>query len=460
MKQLFISILVGLLALVQVSASNNLPVVYTIKIHKEISPTTRLYLSKGLQEAQSLQAQAVIIDMNTYGGTVLDADSMRSAILYSPIPVYTFINNNAASAGALIAIASKKIFMVKGSAMGAATVVEQTGEAAPDKYQSYMRGIIKSTAESHGKDTLVSAKGDTSFVWKRDPRIAEAMVDERVYIPQVNDSGKVITFTAEEALRHRYCDAIVKDIDQIVKEQLQLPEYQLVSYQPGWFENTKGFLLNPVFQAVLIMIIIGGIYFELQTPGIGFAGIAALSAIVLYFTPLWMDGIAQYWEIILFIIGIILILLEVFVIPGFGIAGISGIILAVGGLTLALIENDNFRFDSVEVPDVSRSLLTVMIGVLLGFGVVLLLASRIGEKGIFNKIALHKEIDSSIVTAEERHSLIGKTGTSMTVLRPSGKVMIEGEVYDAVSHSGVFIEADTWVKVVKQEAAQLYVAKT
>lgn len=437
-------------------SANEASVVYTIKIHKEISPTTRIYLSKGLQEAQALDAKAVIIDMNTYGGTVVDADSMRSSILYSPIPVYTFINNNAASAGALIALASKKIFMVKGAAIGAATVVGQTGEQAPDKYQSYMRGIIKSTAESHGKDTIVSGT-DTSYVWKRDPRIAEAMVDERVHIPLINDSGRVITFTSEEAMTHRYCDAIVTDVDQIIREQLKIPEYKLVTYQPTWFENTKGFLLNPVLQAILIMIIIGGIYFELQSPGIGFPSIAALAAVILYFTPLWMDGAAQYWEIILFVIGVILIALEIFVVPGFGITGISGIILCVGGLTLALLGNNDFDFQPVEIPDISHSLLTVMTGILLGFGLVLLLASRIGEKGIFNKIALHKNIDSTIVNQEEKLSLIGKSGETMTALRPSGKAFIDGEVYDAISVTGIFIEARTSVKVVRQEAAQIYV---
>lgn len=455
MKYLLTSLLICLALYGNVSAGEP-PVIYTIKIHKEISPTTRLYLSKGLQEARKIDAKAVIIDMNTFGGTVTDADSMRSAILYSPIPVYTFINNNAASAGALIAIASKKIFMAKGAAIGAATVVDQTGDAAPDKYQSYMRGIIKSTAESHGKDTIVSGT-DTTFVWKRDPRIAEAMVDQRVYIPNVNDSGRVITFTSEEAVVHRYCDGIVKDIDEIIEKQLNIPEYKIVSYQPSWYENTKGFLLNPVFQALLIMFIIGGIYFELQSPGIGFPSIVALTAVVLYFTPLWMDGVAQYWEIIVFVIGVILIALEIFVVPGFGVTGISGIILCVGGLTLALIGNDNFDFEPVEMPDLSRSLLTVMVGVLLGLSSVLLLASRIGKKGIFNKIALHQNIDSSIVSAEEKLLLIGKTGITMTALRPSGKVLIDDELLDAVSGTGTFIEANTPVKVIKQEAAQIYV---
>ena len=166
------------------------PLVYKIDIKKEISNTTRLYLSNGLAEANALGADAVLIHMNTYGGQVDAADSMRTAILYSPIPVYVFIDNNAASAGALISIACKKIYMRKGANIGAATVVNQTGAAMPDKYQSYMRSMIRSTAEAHGQDTIIQ-KNDTIYKWKRDPLIAEAMVDERVAIPNLIDTGKV-----------------------------------------------------------------------------------------------------------------------------------------------------------------------------------------------------------------------------------------------------------------------------
>ena len=133
-------------------------------------------------------ADAVLIHMNTYGGQVDAADSMRTAILYNPIPVYVFIDNNAASAGALISIACKKIYMRKGANIGAATVVNPTGEAMPDKYQSYMRSMMRSTAEAHGQDTIVQ-KNDTLYKWKRDPLIAEAMVDERVAIPNLIDTG-------------------------------------------------------------------------------------------------------------------------------------------------------------------------------------------------------------------------------------------------------------------------------
>lgn len=228
--------------------------------------------------------------------------------------------------------------MRKGANIGAATVVNQTGAALPDKYQSYMRSMIRSTAEAQGKDTLIQ-NGDTIYKWKRDPLIAEAMVDDRVIVPNLIDSGKVLTLTSQEALKWGYCDGIAESPGQVITEYIGCKDYEIKSYEPSWFDNVKGFFMSPVIQGLLIIIIIGGIYFEMQTPGLGFPSAAAIIAAILYFAPLYMDGLAENWEILLFILGVILIMLEIFVIPGFGIAGISGIILVVGGLTMSLLNN-------------------------------------------------------------------------------------------------------------------------
>jgi membrane-bound serine protease (ClpP class) len=431
-------------------------IVYIININSEINTTSRIYLSKGLAEAAAIRADAVLLHLNTYGGTLVDADSMRTAILYNKIPVYVFIDNNAASAGALISIACKKIFMREGSSIGAATVVEgNTGEQAPDKYQSYMRSLIRSTAESQGQDTVISGR-DTIFRWVRDPAIAEAMVDDRIRIPQLTDSGKVLTLTAREALKWGYCDGIARTTDEVISNFLEYNDYKVVEYKPSFYDNLTGFLTNPAFQAILIMIIIAGIYFELQSPGIGFPSIAALTAALLYFTPLYLDGLVQNWELIVFVIGIVLILLEIFVIPGFGIAGISGIVLIATGLVFALLDNDWFSFKQVEIPDVTRSILTVLSGILLSFLAILYLSSRIGENGMFRKIALTADLETSGSVDLNDNQLVGQTGIAMTDLRPSGKIMIRNEVYDAISNRG-FIERETEVLVVKFENMQLYV---
>lgn len=428
--------------------------VYTIDIKKEINNTTQIYLSNGLKEAYTLGADAILIHMNTYGGQVDAADSMRTAILYSPIPVYVFIDNNAASAGALISIACKKIFMRKGANIGAATVVNETGAAMPDKYQSYMRSMIRSTAEAQGKDTLIQ-QGDTLYKWKRDPRIAEAMVDNRIMIPNLIDSGKVLTFTADEARQWGYCDGIAETPDEVITNYLGYKEYELKSYNPSWFDNIKGFLMSPMIQSLLIILIIGGIYFEMQSPGLGFPSAAAVIAAILYFAPLYIDGLAQNWEILVFVFGVLLVAMEIFVIPGFGVAGIGGIVCIVAGLTMSLLSNRDFNFETVSGAEAGRATLTVLMGLVLGFGLMIWLSHKIGSKGVLKKIALDTDL-GLLTSSPVLTSLIGKEGTAATVLRLSGKILIEGELYDGISEHG-FIEKGTAVKVVRFENAQIYV---
>lgn len=344
--------------------------------------------------------------------------------------------------------------MRKGANIGAATVVNQTGAAMPDKYQSYMRSMIRSTAEAHGKDTIIQGN-DTIYKWKRDPLIAEAMVDERVIVPNLIDTGKVLTFTADEAVRWGYCDGIAETPEEVITKYLGYDEYELKSYTPSWYDDLKGFLMSPILQSMLIIIIIGGIYFEMQSPGLGFPSAAAITAAILYFAPLYLDGLAQNWEILVFVIGLLLIAAEIFVIPGFGIAGVSGIILLIAGLTLSLLNNTDFNFEGVSTKEIGEASLTVLIGLGLGFVGMIWLSDKIGTKGVMQKMALQKDLEDAH-SSPSLTPLIGKEGTAFTVLRPSGKVMIDGELYDGVSDMG-FIEKGTRVIVVRFENAQVYV---
>lgn len=161
----------------QYFVSNSQITVYQIDITKEIGSTTWRYLRAGLHQAQEQNAKAVILRLNTYGGTVVHADSMRTAILNAPIPVYAFVDNNAASAGALIAIACDSIYMRSSASMGAATVVNETGAAMPDKYQSYMRATMPGRRPSLTEKTNRGTGGSN-------PLIAEAMVDRKSNRPQ------------------------------------------------------------------------------------------------------------------------------------------------------------------------------------------------------------------------------------------------------------------------------------
>jgi membrane-bound serine protease (ClpP class) len=446
----------GLFRPVAAQSSTPQPHVYEIHINSEINQTTQIYLSRGLGEAQSLGADAVLLHLNTYGGLLESADSMRTAILYSPIPVYVFIDNNAASAGALISLACKKIYMRRGASIGAATVVDGSGAELPDKYQSYMRSLMRSTAEAHGKDTLVRGQ-DTTFLWKRNPQIAEAMVDDRIAIPNLIDSGKTLTFTAEEALTWKYCDGIAESVEEVVTAYLGYPEYTLTGYRPSWLDSLRGFLLNPVLQSILILLIVGGIYFELQTPGVGFPLIASVIAAILYFSPLYVEGLAANWEILIFVLGIILVVLEIFVIPGFGVAGIGGMVLIVAGFVLALLNNMTFHFEGVSGAEVGGAFATVCAGMILGMASVFWLSNRIGARGLFRQVALNADLQDS-VSAPSLAGLTGKEGVAATVLRPSGKVMIDGEWYDGISESG-FVEKGAAVRAVRFENAQVYVEK-
>ncbi|HUM89170.1 MAG TPA: nodulation protein NfeD, partial [Prolixibacteraceae bacterium] len=345
MKRIILA-LITILALNSVKANDTTLVVYQFNIMEDIAPSVWRQTKKAFAEAESLNANLILIRMNTYGGTVVDADSIRTKILNSQIPVWMFIDNNAASAGALISIACDSIYMRPGANIGAATVVNQTGEKAPDKYQSYFRSIMRSTAQSHGADTIINGN-DTIIKWFRDPIIAEGMVDEDVYIAGIKDTGKIITFTALEAVKYGFCEGITENIDQLL-EKANINSYTIKEFKPTAIDKIIGFLTSPLISGLLIMAIIGGIYFEMQSPGIGFPLIIAGLAAIAYFAPLYLEGLAENWEIVVFVVGIILIVVELFVFPGFGIAGISGIVLAITGLTLSLLNNYRFNFEHVS----------------------------------------------------------------------------------------------------------------
>jgi len=433
--------------------------IYRLKIFSNINSTSWIHTQNAFDEAEELNADAVLLHLNTYGGEVIFADSIRTRILNSQIPVHVFIDNNAASAGALISIACDSIYMRPGANMGAATVVNQGGKEMPDKYQSYMRSTIRSTAEAQGKDTIITAT-DTIIRWKRDPHIAEAMVDASIAIPGVIDSGKVLTFTTTEAIKHGFCEGTAESVDEVL-EKVKLKPYTMKTYEPSFYDGIKGFVTSPVLQGILVLLIIGGLYFELQSPGLGFPIIVSIAAALLYFAPLYIDGLAANWEIMIFIIGLVLIAVEIFAIPGFGIAGISGIILALTGLVLSLVENTNFDFSPVETEALFTALLTVFSGIFGGFLISIWLSQKIltQKTGAFSKLSLQtsQPLEEGYVSIDSSmKQLIGRTGRAYSVLRPSGRVDIEGKIYDARAEEG-YIEQDEPVKVTAFWSGQLYV---
>jgi len=440
---------------------HNKTIVYVFAIRDDIGKPSFRVMKEAFKEAYELRADYLLLHLNTYGGLVNIADSMRTRILNTSIPVLCFIDNQAISAGALISIACDSIYMRPGGNIGAATVVDQTGAAVPDKYQSFMRSTMRSTAESHGKDTLINGN-DTIIKWHRDPHIAEAMVDPRIVVAGIDDSTKVLTFTAEEAIRNGYCEGLANSIPEVL-QKAGITNYELITYKPSGVDKLIGFLLNTVVQGILIMVMIGGIYFEFQSPGIGFPLILALTAALLYFAPLYLEGLAEHWEVLLFVVGIALLILEIFVIPGFGVAGISGIVLIVAGLTLSLVDNVAFRFEgAAALGQLVRALFTVVISVFLSFTLAILGTKRFAYSKAMAGLALdtvqdHRKGYISINTRQKE--MIGKSGTAYTILRPSGLIEIEGEIFDAKAEIG-YIEKGEKIRVVRDETGQLYVVKS
>ena len=415
--------------------------VFLMEIGSNIDPRTSRYTQLALEEATRVKADHVLLKLNTYGGAVNDADDIRKRLLEYPKPVYVFIDKNAASAGALISIACDSIYMAPGANIGAATVVGADGQAAPGKYQSYMRSIMRSTAEANG----------------RDPQLAEAMVDASV--DSTLTAGQVLTLTTSEAIKNGFCEGQAASVDEVL-QQLNLEDAQLISYELSATDKIISFFLNPVISGILILLIIGGLWFELQTPGVGFPLLVAIVAGVLYLTPYYLNGLAEHWEVLLFILGLVLIGLEVFVIPGFGVTGISGIVLAFLSLILVMVNNDSFDFTFVPSEQLMESLVSVLIGMIGAAVVVATTWNRVLNSRAMKQVILSNTFDSKegYRSANSAEHLIGKTGVAHTRMTPSGRVMIDDILYDAQARDG-FIEKGDTVQVIDQSTFALRVKK-
>ncbi len=404
-----------------------------MKIDAEIDPRTNRYTKLAMEEATNINADLLIIELDTYGGAVTDADDIRTRFLEAEIPTLVFINKDAASAGALISIACDSIYMAPGASIGAATVViGGTGQEVPDKYQSYMRSIMRSTAEAKG----------------RDPKIAEAMVDQEIEIDSITEAGKVLTFSTSEAIKYGFCEAEVKSIEEIL-ERNGVEKYDLVKFELSATEKVIRFFLNPFISGILILVIVGGIYFELQTPGVGFPIMAAITAAILYFVPYYLNGLAANWEIIVFVIGVALLIIEVFVIPGFGVAGISGIILMIGSLVLVMLNNDVFDFTFVKSDQITKALLSTLSGLMASALLLFFGGVRFTQTKFFQRISLvdTQQRSEGYTSNFNEQSYLGMKGEAYTVLRPSGKIIINDEVKDAFTR-GEFIDKGKKVEVI------------
>jgi membrane-bound serine protease (ClpP class) len=422
----------------QAFCNDSLTVIYRIRLDQDIDKSSQRLVTLGLEKATLAEADYVLLDLDTYGGAVDAADSIRSAILRYEKPVVAYINMQAASAGALISIACDSIYMKTGSSIGAATVVDQNGNVMPDKYQSFMRGMMRSTAQATG----------------RDPKIAESMTD----------TANVLTLTPSEAIEVGFCEGIAESYQEVVEILADGSEYKVrdMSEDMTWLDRLIQFLLHPLLQSIFMMMIIGGIFVEIRTPGIGLPLLTAIVGALLYFAPAYLGHLASYWEILLFVVGLVLIACEIFVIPGFGIAGISGILLVVTSLALAMVDNaELWTWDgTLNLKPIIKPVGIVILSCTASiFGSVWLVRKLFATRS-FDHIALREEMKASegyTGVASGLESLIGQEVVVFSDLKPSGKVKAsDGHIYEAVMKYGGFASKNEVLVVVDAQQGRLY----
>ncbi|MCS5615402.1 MAG: nodulation protein NfeD, partial [Candidatus Marinimicrobia bacterium] len=308
--------------------------VYRVPIQGVIDLGLPTFIERVIQEAENDQVEVIIFDIDTFGGRVDAATQIKDAILDSDVPTVAFINRRAISAGALISLSCETIYMTGGGTIGAATAVDMSGNKASEKVISYMREEMASTAESRDRNTV----------------IAKCMVDEELSFTHViidGDSvevtdlegrkeGKLITLTTEQALMYKMADGTAENMDELLVS-LELSEATIISFSENWSENLVRFLTNPVVASLLTTFGFLGILFELQSPGWGIPGTFGAVCLALSLGASAIVRLATMSDLLIVLVGLVLLVVEAFLIPGFGIAGVAGIGVILWGLYLLLL---------------------------------------------------------------------------------------------------------------------------
>ena len=417
------------------------PVVYVAPIEGVIDLGLAPFVQRVLEEAATAKASAVVLDINTFGGRVDAAVLIRDALLESKILTVAFINKRAISAGALISLATEKIAMADGGTIGAATPVQIGLPGAPaqpvaEKTVSYMRKEFRATAEHRNRPAL----------------IAEAMVDADVEIPDIIQKGKLLTLTTKEALDVKVADFQANTLEAVL-QSLDLGDADIRHASETWAETLVRFLTHPVVSSLLMTLGIMGIIVEIRVPGFGLPGLMGLVSLGLFFWGHTLVRLAGLEEFLLVSLGLILVAMEIFFIPGFGIAGIFGILALMGGLGLSLI-GSGATWDSTlsALGQVSLSILVAILVALF----LLRYFQRLpfGKRLLLKTSLLSKEGYASSPEGDQRW--LGKRGTAATDLHPSGIAHLNGDRVDVVS-DGDFINVGQAVEVVRVDGNRIVV---
>lgn len=388
------------------------------------------FVERSIREAQERGASAVVLQLETPGGRIDAAQRIVAAITNAQIPVYAFVDRTAFSAGAMIALATDGIYMVPGAVIGAATPIDGAGEKASEKIVSAMRAEMRSLADRRGLD----------------PRVAEAMVDEEIEIDGVVERGKLLTLTTGEAVALGYATEIA-GWDALLAE-LELVDADVVVATINWAERVVRFLTNPMVAPLLLSLGFLGLIFEFKTPGFGFGGTVGLIALTLFFGSHFLIGLAGWEAAILLGVGVILLVIEAFVVPGFGLFGIGGIIGVLAGIYFSMLGKFATSFDYAR----AASMLSITILIVLVSAWALL--RRLPRSGRFSRsgILLAEEMsrERGYLSGDVRDDLVGKVGKALTDLRPAGTGLFGDERVD-VTADGTWIPAGASIRIIRSE---------
>jgi membrane-bound serine protease (ClpP class) len=428
----------GLTALLALTAACSSPaaqpvddgLVYRVPVTGVIELGLAPFIERSLAEARASGAVAVILDIDTPGGRVDAAQRIVKALQDAEIRTYALVNPHAFSAGAMIALATDAIYMRPGGVIGAATPVTGEGQTAPEKIVSAMRAEMRALAERRGLD----------------PRVAEAMVDERIAIDGVIEAGQLLTLTASEAQELGYAE-VVDTFAQLL-ERLGISADRVVDTRPNWAEGVVRFITNPLVAPFLLSIGFLGLIIEIKTPAFGLAGLAGASALALFFGGHYLVGLAGWEELILLTAGLVLLGIEIFVVPGFGVFGILGIGGILASIYLSMIGSFATPMDYTYAAMVLSAAMVIVL--VSGWA---LLRTLPGNLRLYRSGILLGEVtgrETGYLSASVRGELVGRRGVAATDLRPAGVGRFEGERIDIVAEEG-WIPSGTPIEIVRAE---------
>ncbi len=419
------------------------PIVYVVPIEGVIDLGLAPFIERVLAEAAQARADAVILEINTFGGRVDAAVLIRDALLGAKVRTVAFVNKRAISAGALISLAAERIAMAEGGTIGAATPVQIGLPGAPaqpvaEKTVSYMRKEFRATAESR----------------HRPPLLAEAMVDADVEIPGVSEKGKLLTLTTDEALQQKLVDVRADTLDAVVAF-LELTDAEMRHTTPTWAETVVRFLTHPIVSSMLMTVGLLGIIVELRTPGLGVPGLLGVVSLAVFFWGHWLVHLAGWEELLLVGLGFLLLIVEVFVTPGFGVIGVLGIASLISGLGLSVVGAG--ATGTVILAALGR----VAVSVLVAIDASVALLRFLPRLPFGRRLILQTELPAEEgyeSSPPSDHRWLGKCGTTVTPLRPAGIAQLDGERVDVVS-DGEFIDADTRIAVTRVDGNRIVVRR-